>query len=190
MLYVANHITALDPILIGSCVEVSFAGKTEITSWPVLGRIARVHNIIGVERTRRSGAHRFVQAIRSRLACGIPVMVFPEGRIGWGDTLFPFKTGAFEAISGREDGLVQPVFMDIVAIDGEPVPGGEGRYVLSYNHHFYLSHHLAHVLSFRRIDVEVHFGPPFSACSLKRKALADLAHEAVLTLQEGTMVRA
>ena len=182
-LYVSNHITALDPVLIGTQVEVSFAGKMEITGWPVLGWIANTHGIIGVERSRRSSAREFVKAIRNRLDEGMPVMVFPEGGIGWGDTLLSFKTGAFEAIANTDRGRVQPVYLDIVAVDDQPTPRGEGLFLLSYNHHDTLFGHLAHMLSFDRLDVEVRFGPPVPAASLKRKALADQAHAAVVRLQ-------
>ncbi len=184
MLYVSNHITALDPIWIGTQVEVSFAGKMEITGWPVLGWIASTHGIIGVERGRRSSARNFVDAIRHRLTAGVPVMVFPEGGIGWGDTLLPFKTSAFEAVASRETGLVQPVFMDIVAVDGQPTPGGEGRFMLSYNHHDTLFGHLTHVFSYRRVEIEVRFGQPLSAAFIKRKTLADKTHAAVVLLQQ------
>ncbi len=182
MLYVANHITALDPILIGTQVDVAFAGKIEIIGWPVMGWIAREHGIIGVERSRRSSTRVFVEAIRNRLAEGVPVMVFPEGGIGWGDVLLPFKTGAFEAISGM--GRIQTVFMDVAAIDGVPTPGSEGRHRLSHKHHDTLFGHLAHAFSYRSVDIQVRFGPSFSADEMKRKALADMTRAAMLRLQD------
>ena len=184
MLYVSNHITGLDPIMIGTCVTVAFAGKVEITSWPLLGWIANTHGIIGVERNRRSSARMFVEAIRGRLASNVPVMVFPEGGISWGDTLLSFKTSAFEAVADTDTGRVMPIFMDVMAVDGQPTPDYEGRYLLSYNHHPTLVGHLMHVLSFRRIEVEVRFGTPFSAASRKRKALAERTHAAVASLQQ------
>ena len=182
-IYIANHFTALDPVMAGTQVTVAFAGKIEITGWPLLGWITRTHGIIGVERTRRSSARVFVEAIRARLNGGVPVMVFPEGAINWGDTILPFKAAAFEAIAGTNGGRIQPVFIDITALNGKPVSGYEGRYALSYNHHKTLIGHLMHVLTYRSIDVEVRFGAPIAVASLGRKALAGQARAALLKLQ-------
>jgi len=184
MLYVSNHITAIDPILAGTQLEVAFAGKIEITGWPILGWIARSHGIIGVERSRRSRTRGLVEAIRSRLNHGVPVMVFPEGGIDWGETLLPFKTGTFEAVVGEESARIQPVFVDVVALDGKPKKGSEGRYAVSHRHHEVLFVHLAHILGYRSIGVEVRFGSPIPVGSLTRKGLADKARDAVLALRD------
>ena len=182
MLYVSNHITAIDPVLAGTHVEVGFAGKMEITRWPVLGWIANCHGIIGVDRSRRSFTLQLIESMRKRLGEGIPVMVFPEGGIGWGDVLLPFKTGVFEAVAGNEALEILPLFVHVAAIDGKEMVENEGRYALSHKHHPRLFIHMAHLFSHRRIDIELRFGSPFPVESMNRKGLAETARSAVEAL--------
>ena len=111
-------------------------------------------------------------------------MVFPEGGIGWGEELLEFKTGAFQAAASGVAQSILPVFVDIVAIDGKPTPGAEGRCALTHKLHEDLYPHLAHVLGHRSVGFEVRFGTPFSTESMDRKALARAAHAAVSALQD------
>ena len=183
LLYVCNHITAVDPLIVATQVPVSFAGKAEIIRWPILGWIARSHGIIPVERGRRSSTGRFVDSVRVRLAKGVPVVVFPEGGIGWGDTLRSFKTGAFEAVAECGTCRLQPVFVDVLALNNRATPGAQGRHTVSYNHHDMLVAHLVHVLGFSRVDFQVRFGASVATDGLSRKVLAEKAQEAVEELQ-------
>ena len=55
-LIVMNHVSYLDPVIIGAMVPGRFLAKSEIADWPILGLANRWGNTIFVERTspRRS----------------------------------------------------------------------------------------------------------------------------------------
>ncbi len=184
MLYVCNHVTAMDPILIAARVPICFAGKSSIAKWPVLGWICRTYGMLLVQRDRATAAKLFVDEILGRLASGVSLLVFPEGTTSWGQELGAFKTGAFESVSGRIGGRVLPLFLDIAAIDGRPCVGSEGRYLLSHNHEPAIMKHMMRVVRYRRIDAVLRVGHPIDGGAVDRKDLAATAHAAVAALAE------
>jgi 1-acyl-sn-glycerol-3-phosphate acyltransferase len=115
------------------------------------------------------------------LQAGVSVLVFPEGTTGWGDVVQPFKTGAFQAVAGRDGGAVLPLFLDVAALDGEPVERAQGRRMISHNNQGFVAHCL-YMLSLNRAEMEVHVGEPVRAAGRSRKELARLTHRAVSAL--------
>ena len=92
---VANHISYLDPLVIGRTLPVSAVAKSEIMGWPAIGETLEEIGIIFVERgNARSGAVALRKAMRV-LRDGVPVLVFPEGTTTLGNTVLPFARGAF-----------------------------------------------------------------------------------------------
>ena len=181
MLYVCNHLSAFDPLLLGSQMPVAFAGKAEIKTWPLLGWVCHTHGMLFVDRDRRSSTISFVEQVEEKLRAGVSVVVFPEGTTGWGDIVQGFKTGAFEAIAEREEGAALPLFLDVTAVEGQPMEGGEGRRMISHNGHVFVEH-CKNLLSKKHVDVLVRVGEPVPAVGRNRKVLARLTHHAVSTL--------
>ena len=184
MLYVCNHLTAMDPVLIAAQVPICFAGKSSIAKWPVLGWICRTYGMLLVQRDRATATKSFVDEILGRFSSGVSLLVFPEGTTGWGQELGPFKTGAFEAVSERADGRVLPLFLDITVINGESLEGASGRYRLSHNHDSTIAEHMVRIASHRSIQAVVRVGNPIEGRSMDRKELASAAHAAVAALAE------
>ena len=181
MLYVCNHLSGFDPILLGSQAPVAFAGKAELSTWPVFGWVCRTYGMLFVERTRRTSTATFVKQVQEKLKAGVSVLVFPEGTTGWGDVVQPFKTGAFEAVAGREDGAALPLFLDVTAVEGEPTEQEKGRRVISHNNEVFMEHCLR-LFGLKNIDMQVRVGEPVLANGRNRKELARLTHQAVNAL--------
>ena len=80
---VSNHISLLDPLIIGATAGqrtgrlVHFMAKQELRSWPVIGWLATQ---AGVYFVRRGEGDRAAQRLSLELlAKGEPIAVFPEG---------------------------------------------------------------------------------------------------------------
>ena len=52
-LYVANHVSYLEIIVLSSILDAFFIAKSEIADWPILGLLARLERTLFVERRRR-----------------------------------------------------------------------------------------------------------------------------------------
>ncbi len=182
-LRVANHLTVFDPIILASQLDVCFAGKAEIGRWPIIGWICKCYAILLVERGRKAQAKTFAFQIRERLNQGGSVLVFPEGTTGDGIALLPFKTGAFESIRDWEKGRLQPIFVNVIAVNGSAVHGLEGRMALTKTSPKYPDNFIGrvrHLASFRRLDIELQIGPFLNTTGMDRRALSNLARDTIL----------
>jgi 1-acyl-sn-glycerol-3-phosphate acyltransferase len=92
---VSNHVSYLDPMVLGSLVPSAPIAKSEVEHWPVVGEVARRVGVRFVKRAcPHSGARILRESLRA-LAQGVSVMVFPEGTTTDGRRALPFKRGAF-----------------------------------------------------------------------------------------------
>ena len=188
MLFVCNHLGVLDPLILGSQMPLAFAGKAEIKTWLLIGWVCRIFGMLFVDRDRRTRTGTFVEQVRGKLRAGVSVLVFPEGTTGRGDTVMPFKTGAFQAVAEQDGEAVLPVFLDVSAVEGEPAEQGR-RYEVSHNDQTF-ARHCWHLFGLKHIDITVQVGTPIAAAGRDRKVLASLAHQAVCDLAERPLVHA
>ena len=77
-LFVANHISYLDIIVLSSILDASFIAKSEIADWPILGRLSRLQRTLFLEWRRPRAANQR-DAISERLGAGDSLSLFPEG---------------------------------------------------------------------------------------------------------------
>lgn len=110
-LFVANHVSYIDILALGSQVKVRFIAKADVSGWPVFGFLARLCGTVFIQRRAgRSGHQR--DLLKTLLASGESLVLFAEGTSSDGRTVQPFKSslfGALEAKALRERVDVQPV---------------------------------------------------------------------------------
>ena len=78
-LVVANHVSWLDTLVMGSVEPVCFLAKREVGSWPVVSTFARFQGTVFVDRRRRRLLPQVNRAIAERLRAGRTMVLFPEG---------------------------------------------------------------------------------------------------------------
>jgi lyso-ornithine lipid O-acyltransferase len=96
VVYVANHSSWLDILVLGALLPAAFVSKGDVGSWPVIGLIARLGRTVFVER-RRATTGRERDAMRERLAGGYNLILFPEGTSSDGTRVLPFRPTFFAA---------------------------------------------------------------------------------------------
>jgi 1-acyl-sn-glycerol-3-phosphate acyltransferase len=103
-LVVANHRSTADILLLLHAFGGRMVSRADLARWPLIGFGARVVGTVFVDRSDAASGATAVRAMRSRLAEGSPVIVFPEGTTFAGDEVRPFRSGAFvAAIHARAD---------------------------------------------------------------------------------------
>lgn len=96
-LIAANHITFIDIFVINSVCPSTFVSKSDVTSWPIVGQMARRAGTIFLDRGSRRAAHRTQEQIVECLMAGQNIAVFPEGTTSAGHSVMPFHGALFQA---------------------------------------------------------------------------------------------
>ncbi len=93
-----NHLSYLDIIVLLSITPVRFLSMAAVRNYPLIGWIAHAIGTVFVVREDENSRQQARQAIVQSLAeePDPPLVLFPEGKIGKGDRLLPFRHGAFE----------------------------------------------------------------------------------------------
>ena len=134
VLYVSNHVSWADILVIGSVAPVAFVAKREVASWPLVGITAKIQRTVFVDRTRRHQAAEAVADIVKRLKDGVSVVLFAEGTSSDGNRVLPFRSallGAVEEASAHR--WQHPYSADVDQLhraarhpDGPPAPPAGG----------------------------------------------------------------
>ena len=181
-LFVANHSSWLDILVLGSLVECSFVAKAEVALWPGVGFLAHLQRTEFVERTgRKAKAH--VSQLQRRLGDGARLVMFPEGTSTDGSHVLPFKSALFSAVEGAPPGarpVVQPVTLAYVRVGDRPADQRTRPAVAWYGDMEFVPH-IWGVFQLGSIGVQVTFHeqvPEF--CYESRKALAAYCEEVIV----------
>lgn len=95
-LYVSNHRSLLDPVVIRQHVKALGVAKGEIEGYPILGNAIKRTGVIFVHRDDKNSRAQAKDAIVQMLKQGRSVLLFPEGTVSGEQTTLPFKRGSFE----------------------------------------------------------------------------------------------
>ena len=173
VLFVANHLSWLDIMILAGETGTAFVSRDDVGRWPVIGWLAGLNNTVYVDRSNRRAVQGQADTLRAALASGQPVALFPEGTTDGGTDVLPFRASLLSALFPPIPGLkVQPVAIDYraagpeIAWTGEEGAGANARRVLS-----------------RRgsAPVVLHFLEPLDPAALSdRKALAQAAQRAIV----------
>jgi 1-acyl-sn-glycerol-3-phosphate acyltransferase len=113
VLFLANHLSWLDILVLAGASGTAFVSKAEVAATPVVGWLARLNNTVFVARAERSAVRGQADALRTALASGQPVALFPEGTTEGGPEILPFRASLLAALFPPLPGVkVQPVALD------------------------------------------------------------------------------
>lgn len=186
VLILANHVSWLDIVALGSVAPLSFVAKAEIESWPLFGLFAKLQRSIFVDRTRRTETAKANAALAERLEEGDPIVLFAEATTADGNRILPFRSplvgAAREAIlsdSPTRHVVLQPLAIAYTHADGLPT-GRMGRVRIGWYGDMEMLPHLSGILRGGPIDVTLAFGTPLAFDhAADRKALTRAAEEQV-----------
>lgn len=136
VLYLANHQSWLDIMILADVTGSAFVSKAEVSRWPLFGWLAALNNTIFIARERRSGVRNQADALRDGLSSGQPIALFAEGTTSDGTGVLPFNASLLGAAVEPADARVQPVAIvytprEDIAWFGEEAAGANVMRVLA-----------------------------------------------------------
>ncbi|HEX8625625.1 MAG TPA: lysophospholipid acyltransferase family protein [Allosphingosinicella sp.] len=167
VLFLANHLSWLDILVLAGASGTAFVAKAEVAATPVVGWLATLNNTVFVARAERSAVRGQADALRAALASGQPVALFPEGTTDGGPDILPFRASLLAALFPPLPGvMVQPVALDYGAAAHDLAWIGDESGLAN----------VRKVLARRgTTSVTVHFLAPVDPADGDRKALAAVA---------------
>ena len=112
-LLIANHVSWLDIMVLAGATGCAFISKAEIRNHPFLKWIADQNHTIYVDRAERRAIHDQAKSILDGLKRDQPLALFPEGTVGDGGTLLPFKPSLLSAVAPPPETVrLRPVAID------------------------------------------------------------------------------
>ena len=165
VLFVSNHVSWVDIVVIGSVTPVAFVAKREVASWPLVGRTAKMQRTVFVDRGRRHQTGDAVGEIVKRVASGTSVVLFAEGTSSDGNRVLPFRSallGAIEDQSGGGSILMQPMAITYIRQHGLPM-GRQHRPLVAWYGDLDFMPHIKAFIERGAVDALVTYGDPVPA---------------------------
>jgi 1-acyl-sn-glycerol-3-phosphate acyltransferase len=178
-LFVGNHVSYLDVVILGAILDAAFIAKLEVASWPLFGQLGRLTGTLFVRRHWRE-ALRQRDAVAERLRGGQSLVLFAEGTSTDGLAVRRFKTSLLSVAEAKS--LERPIAVQAVTLafrcwaDSTPIgPANCGLYAWYGEAEFVP--HLWGVLLADGLRVSVSLGTPVLSWAVRnRKALAAQLH--------------
>jgi lyso-ornithine lipid O-acyltransferase len=190
VLFVSNHVSWVDIVVIGSIQPVAFVAKSEVRKWPLVGITARMQRTVFVDRARRHQAADAVGEIVKRLASGTSVVLFAEGTSSDGNRVLPFRSalvGAVRQAAAASSIVIQPMSICYTGLHGIPM-GRQHRPLVAWYGDLDFMPHIKTFIERGAVDAVVSYGAPVAAgAEADRKAMAKTLEGAVRAITATTL---
>ena len=123
VMFISNHISYLDIVILGSVVNAVFVAKSEIRNWPIINKLCILGKTIFIERENRKSVKKQAVLIKENMQKGLNVLLFPEGTSSDGSKVLSFKSSLFEVVDHEElkNYRLQPISISYNKLDGLPL---------------------------------------------------------------------
>jgi 1-acyl-sn-glycerol-3-phosphate acyltransferase len=168
-LWVANHISWLDIIVLGSSHPLLFVAKQEVAEWPVMGYLARRLGTLFVRRGDPEQTAGIAEQMAWQLRQGRQLMLFPEGTTTNGERVLRFHAK-----------LLHPAQLAHAPVQAIALQyQGEARAAAPFIGDDDFLPHLLQILTLDRVSLRVHYCQPLPA-GLHRDVLAQTTRKQVV----------
>ena len=180
---IANHVSYVDGIVLGSIFPILFVSKREVKNWPIVGQWNVLCGTIFVNRQRKGLVGRLIRELRRKLKQEANILLFPEGTSTNGDKMLPFQTVPLAAPL-RSRSFIVPVTVTYKTIDERPVNSSNRDLIFWYGDMEFISH-FWRLLAMRSAEVLVTIQPKiecfrYANNSTGRRQLAEDCYNSVL----------
>ena len=191
-LYISNHSSWLDILVLGATLDARFVSKAEVAEWPLIGWVSKLGRSVLVSRNRgRTGSE--AQELRARLEAGDSIILFPEGTTSDGARVLPFRSSFFSVADAAA--RIQPLTVVYDRLGGLPL-GRKDRPLFAWYGDMETGSHAWTLLRRTGARVTVVLDAPFTPdAAPDRKALAarlgrSITETAALLRQNREVVKA
>ncbi len=100
-LYVSNHVSWIDIVVIGSLIKSRFIAKKEVKTMGLFGFLATLNNTFFIDNSKTTKSLDYSKIISKKLLNGENLILFPEGTTSDGSMIRKFKSSFFESANSK-----------------------------------------------------------------------------------------
>lgn len=120
-LFLSNHISYLDVIVLGAFTPAYFIAKSEVANWPLFGTLAKLQNTLFFER-KGNKVRSQLEIMTSHFNDKKNLLLFAEGTSTEGEHVEAFKSSLLHSVEkAREEVLIQPVTISYTRYKNKPM---------------------------------------------------------------------
>jgi 1-acyl-sn-glycerol-3-phosphate acyltransferase len=179
LVLMANHLSWADIMVLGSTTPCRFVAKQEVASWPFFNIFAYLQNTVFIERSRKGtmeGTNKLAETIKQDPRIYV---LFPEGSNSYTKGKFlPFKSSYFSVVEGNPMIAIQPVALNIVAVENKKDLSQEDYEYYAWGDVGFFKH-LWRFFGRYSHHIEVHYLPVIETANKDRKILASETEAAI-----------
>jgi len=154
---IANHVSYVDGIVLGSIFPILFVSKREVKKWPIVGQWNVLCGTIFVNRQRKALVGLLIRELTQKLKQDANILLFPEGTSTNGEKMLPFQTVPLAAPL-RSRSIIAPVTVTYKAIDEQPITAANRDLIYWYGDMEFVSH-FWNLLALSSVEVLVTIQP-------------------------------
>ena len=168
--FVGNHVSHYDIVVLGSLLQARFIAKDEMERWPGMRFVGALGQTLYISRRSRDAAS-VAASLAAQVRPGHDLVLFAEGTTSSGERVAPFKSSLFSLFLERpattqarapQTWTLQPFTLDIRAVDGRPLSAGGDRDGYAFHSDMAAGAHVKRFLRLSGAVVRVTFHPPLA----------------------------
>lgn len=173
---VANHLSYLDIIVLGTTTPATFLSKAEVRWWPAIGWLTQFAGTLYVKREKKRDLHALAESFAHVWEENSLIVMFPEGTSSNGETILPFRSSLLKPACDMQ----QPVTPAYVHYECE---GGTLIDDVFFWGDMAFAPHLIRMLCLKSVKAHITFGQSRSPDGLDRKQITKRLWEDVMALK-------
>jgi len=148
-LYVANHRSFSDPLVICKYLRAFVIAKAEVADYPIINKGAQLTGVIWIKREDKNSREATRSTLVHTIQEGYNMLVFPEGTVGKLAATLPFRKGTFQE-AAKHDILVVPIVIEYKSAKD------------LWIHPHFIKHYFAQFNKWKT-EVKISFGDPITS---------------------------
>jgi 1-acyl-sn-glycerol-3-phosphate acyltransferase len=180
-LFLSNHISYLDVLVLSKYVPAYFIAKSEVSNWPVLGWLAKEQNTLFFERNKKKVRGQ-ITVMSDHFNREGNLILFPEGTSTEGEHIQPFKSSLLQSVElSEKEVMIQPITLAYTKYNNQPMCR-QRRDQYAWYAAMPFASHFFNALGLAKADVEIIFHKPVTLNEFEnRKACAADCQQRVAT---------
>lgn len=181
--FVGNHVSHYDIVLLGSLLRARFIAKDDMERWPGMRFVGELGQTLFISRRRRDAAS-VAAALAAQIRPNHNLVLFAEGTTSSCERVAPFKSSLFSLFLDQQatghTWTLQPFTLDIRSVDGCALSAGGNRDSYAFHSDMEAGAHVKRFLRLSGAVVRVVFHQPITILpGSDRKVLAARLHDIV-----------